>query len=400
MKRSFPLFLPLLALMGWSSSALAVDIRVSAFGDITAGITAGDPANADDAKNFEQHGDDVWPVNTNSGVGTMGTDFIMLSNLGDNLTWLGEVNFQTLRDSSTEYEIDVERFLIDYRVNQAVNFQTGVFFTPIGLYNRFLYSRAWLVNSIQIPDMFEEEFNFTPSHTSGVMMHGGFFAGGSNTINYAISVGNGRHDVPDESTYARDLTPFSEKAALIELLIPGFKVSRIGVSGWTDVIDSYKLDDYTDVVDVKLPGDTEVMRLRDVGFDPYVSIDTRYVSLFGEYTFSRMTDLEGNLDHDSYDYQAMMAELSVHVAHRKVHPYVRFDMTKLPEDGGGPYFSLRGEAEGGRDLVKIWVPETTDVLVGSAFDVHKHARLKAEYGHFMNGPKPVHAFTTQVAYGF
>jgi hypothetical protein len=398
MNRSFRQLLPLLLVMGWSSAAHAVDIRVSAFGDVTAGITAGDPANAEDAANFDKYGDDIWPVNTNSGVGTMGTDFIMLADLTNNLTWLGEINFQALRDSSTEYEVDVERFLVDYRVNQALNIQTGLFFTPIGLYNRFLYSRAWLVNSIQIPDMFEEEFNFAPSHTSGIMVHGGFFAGGSNTINYAVSVGNGRHDVPDETTYARDATPFSETAGLVELLVPGFKTSRVGVSGWTDTIETFKIDDYNVTVDVGDPVGFEEVRMRDVGFNPFVSLETRYVSLFGEYVFSHMTDLEGNLPEDSYDYHGAMAELSFHVARRKVHPYVRFDMTKLPEDGGGPFLSLRGL--GGNDIHRVWVPETTNLLLGSAFDVHKHARLKAEYGYFMNGPRPMHAITTQVAYGF
>jgi len=90
----------------------------------------------------------------------------------DAITFLGEINFQAARSASSEIEIDVERFFVNYRIDPRFNLQGGLYFTPIGVNNRFLYASAWLMNSIRVPDFFEEELNLFPTHSVGVGVNG------------------------------------------------------------------------------------------------------------------------------------------------------------------------------------------------------------------------------------
>ena len=49
-----------------------VDLRFSGFGDVIAGVTAGDYADAQQRSLFEEFGSDPDPVNTSRGFGLMG----------------------------------------------------------------------------------------------------------------------------------------------------------------------------------------------------------------------------------------------------------------------------------------------------------------------------------------
>ena len=386
---------PVLAALSLSllpSTALAIDFRFSGFGDVTLGTRLGDTVNNGDLENFEDYGEDSIVVNENQGFGTGGTDFVVLADLTNRLTYLAEVNFQTLRGQSTEFEIDVERILVDYRFNQAFNVQAGLFFTPIGLYNRFLYSRAWLVNSVRVPDLFEEEYGFLPTHSTGLEVHGGFPMLNGSTINYAVSIANGRADAPDGIYYTRAPEPPQEISGLVEMLIPGFKVSRVGISGWTDVLETVNLDTPGETV---LADEAEALNLREVGIDGYVSAEGRYVSVFAEYIQANRFEVG---DSSELDVQHMLlAELSFHILERKLHPYARYDLIVLPEDGGGDYLWVRGD---GDTYTAAYIPDFNGFMIGAAYDAHRHARIKLEYGHNLDGPRPMHAVTGQVAYGF
>src|SRR5688572_32880121 len=129
----------------------AQTLRFSGFGDFVVGGSGGGTADAEALDRFQSAGADEYPVNTNKGFGLTGTDFVVLADMTDNATFLGEINLQTGRGGSSDLSLDVERFFVNYRVTQKFNVQAGLFFTPIGYNNRFLYARAWLMNSIQVP---------------------------------------------------------------------------------------------------------------------------------------------------------------------------------------------------------------------------------------------------------
>jgi hypothetical protein len=375
-----------------AATAQAQSLRFSGFGDFVFGANGGGKADAASAQRFGQFGSDVDPVNTNRGFGLTGTDFVVLADMTDNATFLGEVNLQTGRGGSSDLEVDVERFFVNYRIDPRFNVQAGLFFTPIGYNNRFLYARAWLMNSIQVPDFFEEELNLFPTHSIGVAAHGQFDFSNGHRVAYVVSAANGRPHTPDGAVYARDYTANKETTGLVEWLIPGFKDSRVGVSGWFGNIDSVYVSALGEVVD---GAGAESLMLRERGLDAYVIVNHRYLSVNAEFVRAMQRDRAAGAS-GKYVTSGGLIEVAANVKDGKLHPYVRFDQTSLPEDGG-PYLSLR-QTDGG--FTRVYVPETRAAMGGMAYDVNQHMRVKAEYIHHLTGPRDRHGVAGQLAFGF
>lgn len=380
-------------LCGTTDARAQIKLRFSGFGDFIAGYTSGDYADPDARGMFEAFGDDTDPVNTNRGFGVTGTDFVVIADMTEELSFIGEVNLQAGRGVSNEIEIDVERFFVDYLIDPKFNLQAGLFFTPIGYNNRFLYARAWLMNSIQIPDFYEEELNLVPTHSIGVLAHGEISLGSEHRLGYAASVGNGRAAVPDSAVYARDPSRSKEVTGLVEWLIPGYGESRIGVSGWFGRIESAKIDQPGDF---STADDAQALEMSERGLDLFAVVNTKRFSVNAELVHSVQTDRLGNLANSTYTTKGGLAEASLHVLDGRLHPYVRYDRTILP-DGGGPYLSLR---ENGDGLVRVYVPEFEAAMTGAAFDVNAHLRLKVEFIRHLSGPRERNGLAFQSAFGF
>jgi hypothetical protein len=372
-------------------SAQAQNLRFSGFGDFVFGGVGGGPADPLALDKFHSFGADEDPVNTNRGFGLTGTDFVVLADMTDDATFLGEVNLQTGRGGSSDLELDVERFFVNYRINPRFNVQAGLFFTPIGYNNRFLYARAWLMNSIQVPDFFEEELNLFPTHSIGVAAHGEFAFSNGHRLAYVVSAANGRPHTPDSAVYARDYTANKEVTGLLEWLIPGFKDSRVGVSGWFGNIDSVRVGALGEFVPA---GETTALQLNEHGLDTYLIVNNRHFSVNAEYVRAMQKDRVDQAQ--EYLTQGGLVEFSVHLKNGKVHPYVRFDRTALPEDGG-PYLSLR-ETEGG--FTRVYIPEFKAGMTGVALDINQHMRVKGEYIRHMGGPRDRNGVAGQLAFGF
>lgn len=387
-------WLTALLLSGFIPAAAAVDVRFSGFGDAVFGASFGGPADATASDQFAQFGDDPYPQNTHEGFAITGTDFVVIADMSDELRFLGEVNLQAVRGDSSEIELDIERMFVDYSFREGFNVQAGLYFTPIGYFNRFLYSRAWLMHSVQVPDLFEEELNLVPTHTVGAMVYGSRSLSGGHGLNYSFSVGNGRTMVPDAVVYARDPSRAKEYAALVEWLIPGARDSRVGLSGWTDAIDSLRVDNAGDVV-LKSTGET--IRLREIGVNPYVVFNGGPFSVLYEYVYARQKDRKGNLGGETFKLGGSIIELAYHMHGGKTHPYVRYDWTNLSDPDGGPYLALR---DLGDSLTRVYIPEFDAVMIGVAHDRTVHNRIKLEYIHHLDGARDRHGIVVQTAYGF
>jgi hypothetical protein len=375
-----------------ATTAQAQNLRFSGFGDFVFGATGGGTADSAAAAKFNTFGPDVDPVNTNRGFGLTGTDFVVLADMTDNATFLGEINLQTGRGGSSDLDLDVERFFVNYRIDPRFNVQAGLFFTPIGYNNRFLYARAWLMNSIQVPDFFEEELNLFPTHSIGVAAHGQFAFSNGHRLAYVVSAANGRPHTPDSAVYARDYSSNKETTGLLEWLIPGFKDSRVGVSGWFGNIDSVFVPALGEVVD---PAEAGELELREHGVDVYLVVNHRRFSVNAEYVRATQKDRAPDAT-GSFVTHGGLIEVSAHVRDGKLHPYVRFDQTALPEDGG-PYLSLR-ETDAG--FTRVYVPDFKAGMTGIAYDVNQHMRVKAEYIRHFAGPRDRHGVAAQLAFGF
>ena len=394
--RSCTIFTALVAVTGLlvpAAPAEAQNLRFSGFGDFVFGAVGGGKADPAAATKFERFGSDVDPVNTNRGFGITGTDFVVLADMTEAVTFLGEINLQTARGSSSEIEIDVERFFVNFQIDPRVNLQGGLFFTPIGYNNRFLYARAWLMNSIQVPDFFEEELNLFPTHSIGVSVHGEFPLRNGHRLAYIVSAANGRPRTPDSAIYARDYTSNKEITGLVEWLIPGFRDSRAGVSGWFGDIDSVRVGGLGEIVDGAA---ADRLVLDEHGLDAYLIVNHRWFGINAEYVRSTQTDSVGLQGGSRYVTQGGLVELSAHLSQGRLHPYVRFDRTTLPTDGG-PYLSLREVDEG---YTRVFVPEFKAAMTGAAYDVNQHVRVKGEYIRHLAGPRQRHGAAFQMAFGF
>jgi len=159
-------------------------------------------------------------------------------------------------------------------------------------------------------------------------------------------------------------------------------------------IDSVRIDDPSDPPVDLTTG--EAMGLRETGLDAYAVVNTKRFSLNAEWVLSRQEDRIGNLPDDEYKMNGGLIEAALHLRKGKLHPYVRYDKTSVP-DGGGPYLSLR---EDGGFATRHYIPEFEAVMAGAAYDVSSHTRVKLELQRHLGGPRQENGAALQVAYGF
>lgn len=376
-----------------STSAEAVELRLNAFGDLTFGQDWGDFASPSDRQAFESDGLDPTVKNSLKGFGVAGTDFVLTADIQDNLIYQGEINFQVDRGSSSDFSVDVERMYLDYLISPSFNVMAGLFFTPVGHSNRNLYARAWLMRGIQVHDFFEEEYGFIPTHTTGVNFHGAFDLGGNHSLMYALSAGNGRAIHPDGATYSRDEFAAKEFAALLEWRLPLAQDFRIGLSGWTDEINTIQTSGIGTGVG------TGKARLRDIGFNPFVVFESDRIGFLAEYVSSSHKDELGNLGGGTFTMRSFTAEIAYKLMDRRVQPYVRYDKVWLPADGG-PYYGIRDADFAAGTGDRKFVPAANAAMLGVAYDVTPANRLKVEYMRSFNGPVRENRLAFQTAFGF
>ncbi len=382
----------------------AANLEFSGFGDMTYATTWGGPADDADAAQFSTDGTDASPLSQNKGFGNTGIDFVVLAELNDRLSMMSEVNLQLERGGSSEIGLDVERTFLDYRINNGFNIQVGSFFTPIGFHNRTLYSRAWLMYSIQIPDFDEEELGLIPNHSTGVHIYGNVPTMGDHSLNYAFSVANARGPDPVTLILNRDEDDRKTVTALFEWVFPSHRDFRIGLSGWAAELDTVQVgpnfgntSDPTDLVNGTAPGTGNRVELDELGFNPYLVLYSERFNLILEYVASRHEDSLGNLGGDGFDFEAVFAELSLNLMDDTFHPYIRYDFTDLPDENGGPYLPLRDD---GGTLTRHFIPEFEAFIVGFAYDVFALNRIKVEYIQHLDGAREKHGFNIQTAFAF
>ena len=395
-KKNIALVLFIAFLQTANSNAQISDekFRLNAFADMSYGFLFGDPADKEAAKLFEEHGKTETLIH--DGFNIFGIDFVLTSYLSEKMTMQFEVQFEI--EEQSEIEVDIERLYLDYRIKEWFNIQAGSFFTPIGYYNRFLYSRSWLIFQVQRPELFEEGFGgFVPTHMVGVNFYGTVPTWGQHSLNYAFTLGNGRGPNSANRIYKEDNNSNKQATVLLEWIVPDVKDFRIGLSGWTGKINSLKLDALG--ATGSLEDDTaERFELREFGFNPYVTLSSKNFNVKFEYVFVHHKDRLRNLNDETSELTGYGAEFSLNLLKRKLHPYVRYDVVNLPSGQGGPYFPIRA-GDSDDELVRSYLPEIERVLTGIAYDFTLNLRLKLEYGRHLAGFREKNQIVFQAAYG-
>lgn len=145
------------------------------------------------------HGDTQKGDTTTFSLGQL--DLFISSDVSDRFKFLGEIVFEAgpssyfgvLQGQENEYNVDVERYLMQYAYNDYLNISAGRGHTAIGYYNTAYHHSSWLQTTTDRPFLFsfEDHGGILPIHTVGVSATG-LIPSGSLGLHYVAEVGNGR----------------------------------------------------------------------------------------------------------------------------------------------------------------------------------------------------------------
>ena len=156
-------------------------LRIRGFGDVN--------LNGD-----TQHGD-----TTSFQLGQL--DLFITSDMSDRFRFLSEVVFEAGPDNiygaqvgpENSFSVDVERYLLQYSLNDYFNLAVGRGHTAIGYYNTAYHHSTWLQTTTDRPFLFqfEDRGGILPVHSVGASASG-MVPSGRLGLHYVAEIGNGR----------------------------------------------------------------------------------------------------------------------------------------------------------------------------------------------------------------
>lgn len=335
----------------------------------------------------------------------------------EKLTFLSEINYRTKFD---RIELGIERCYLNYFVDNRLQIQTGIYSAPIGSLNVYERNHGYLSNSIRVRDMVNLDYGLIPTRILGVKVHGGFELSEVAGLNYVFSLGSGRGLTPTQSPYEIDL--FEEKESSLSLsggleldMLIGDGELNLGISGYvvpklttvylSELGMEANISDLEELLEgeeengiIEEEDDIEVMQMREYGIAPYLRYNCQKFEFYAELHSTVMTGLEGEVKNEAYHYTGFSTEMAykMKVLNKKFVPYVRYDYTKLPEQGGY-YYGLRSSDE---QMKRYLLSDNGVLMLGASWSVFTFNKLKLEYNYVMDGPQPAHAIMFQTAFVF
>ena len=313
--------------------------------------------------------------------------------LNENLTVQSEVNLQVPRGGTGGPDLDVERLYMDYKVSNKLGVQAGLIFTPIGFINRNLYSRAWLMNSVNMFRIVEEEYGIVPNHFIGLSVYGTFNLNDKHSLKYIAGFGNARGPAAPENIYARNFEGY-QATGLLEWIIQGPKDLRIGLSGFSNEIPTYRgLNNYGNTI---VAHDSLKIFMNETGINPYIHYSGKLFEFLAEYHWITYV---GKSIAGAPVTQSLVAELAINtkINEKRFAPYIRYDYIQTPTNNG-PYLGIRDL--GGGTFSKFYESDLSVMMAGVCYDLSSFNRLKLEYSRYFNGPFKQNAIVIQTSFGF
>lgn len=117
---------------------------------------------------------------------------------------------------ATGFNVEVERLLIRYDLNDYFKVSFGRYHTPINYWNTAFHHGAWLQTTISRPEMTQFGGSFIPVHFVGALVEGSVPANGWN-VNYNVGVGNGRGAVISRDGDFGDIN--NSRATLVNIFV-------------------------------------------------------------------------------------------------------------------------------------------------------------------------------------
>jgi hypothetical protein len=118
-------------------------------------------------------------------------DLSITSRLSEKLSMLAELNFEA--NDRNQFGVDLERMLLQYKMNDHFKLDVGRYHTAIGFYNTAYHHGSWFQTAIDRPFVFafEDEGGILPLHNVGLSMSGQIPSGRLG-LRYIAEIGNGR----------------------------------------------------------------------------------------------------------------------------------------------------------------------------------------------------------------
>lgn len=179
------------------------------------------------------HGDGQKGDTTSFSLGQL--DLFITSDISEKFKFLSEVVFEAGPDNlygvnvgqENTFGVDVERYLLQYSLNDYLNISAGRGHTAIGYYNTAYHHSTWLQTTTGRPFLFafEDEGGILPVHIVGVTASG-LVPSRSLGLHYVAEVGNGResrdplsdepvqNEISDQNHKAFNLALFAKPEAI------------------------------------------------------------------------------------------------------------------------------------------------------------------------------------------
>lgn len=191
------------------------------------------------------HGDNQRGDATSFSLGQL--DLFVTSDLSERYRFLSEIVFEAGPDniygtaSGTEniFGVDLERYLIQYSLNEHLNLSLGRGHTAIGYYNTAYHHSAWMQTTVDRPFLFqfEDRGGILPIHIVGASATG-LMSSSALGLHYIAEIGNGREsrnplqDEPVQNVVSdQNHKAFNLGAFVRPVGMPGFQA---GVSFYKD----------------------------------------------------------------------------------------------------------------------------------------------------------------------
>ena len=312
-------------------------------------------------------------VSENLGIGnnffSLGEfDLFMTSRLSNRISFLGEIVFEF---ESEETEIDPERLIIRYDVNNLLKINVGKFHLPIGYWLPTYHHGVWLQTTIDRPDIFnfEDKGGPLPSHAIGAMLSGSALLEGFD-LNYACAISNGRGV---NTTQIQVIDDRNDKKALsLQLEVQPHIVEglRLGPSIYYDVIPEDKTNPNRE------------SEIRAIIYGGHIVYTIENIELLTEAFEINHDEFSGGVFNTIGGYAQFAYTIN------KFKPYYRYDYIKY--DSNDPFYN-----ESKFDFL-----DTNKHTLGLRYELSHFNALKFEYSHGVFDDEDVNIVGLQTAFSF